>query len=191
MESLTFGKMWALAERGNVLDTKGEFTTELLMAIFWEESMFKNIGQLDFESGGRMRAWGFGQVQVETMQMLNALYAERRHHYTPASVTGDQQTSVDMTIDYLRRLRTVLKASTKRSILCMYGEGKGESKASANTISTVNAWLNCESQLLAAGGNFTTEVILKALGSAAPPEKLRGPVPPEVADGGYSSIWGF
>ncbi len=191
MESLTFGQMWAYAERGNVLDTRAEFTTELLMAIFWEESQFRNIGQIGFESGGRLRAYGFGQVQVETMQVINALYKEKRHHYSPGSVLGDNQVSVDMTIDYLRRLRQAFKSSTKRSILCLYGEGQPESKASSNARSTVNAWLVCEAQLIAAKGNFTTEVILRALESANPPEKKRGPVPPAVADGGYSSVWGF
>lgn len=191
MKSLTFGQMWVLAERGNTVDTRAEFTTELLMGIFWEESQFRNIGQIDFESGGRMRAYGFGQVQVETMQVINALYAEKRHHYTAETVLASDQVSVDMTIDYLRRLRTTFRASTKRSILCMYGEGQGEFKASQNARNTVAAWLNCESQLLAAKGNFTTEVILRALGSANPPGKHRGAVPAEIADGGYSSVWGF
>ena len=191
MESLTFAQMWALAERGNTVDTRAEFSTELLMGIFWEESQFRNIGQVGFESGGRMRAYGFGQVQVETMQVINSLYTDKRHRYTPETVLGSDQVSVDMTIDYLRRLRTTFKASSKRSILCVYGEGQSESKASANTINTVNAWLNCENQLLAARGNFTTEVILRALGAANPPGKKRGAVPAEVAAGGYSSRWGF
>lgn len=191
MESLTFGKMWVLAERSNTVDTKAEFTTELLMGIFWEESQFRNIGQVGFESGGKLRAYGFGQVQVETMQVINSLYSGKRHHYTPETVLGNDQTSVDMTVDYLRRLRTSFKGSTKRSILCLYGEGQGESKARPNTINTVNAWLNCENQLLSAKGNFTKEVILRALGAANPPGKNRGPVPVEIADGGYSSVWGF
>jgi hypothetical protein len=191
VESLTFGKMWVLAERSNTVDTRAEFTTELLMGIFWEESQFRNIGQIDFESGGRMRAYGFGQVQVETMQVINALYKDKRHHYTAETVLGSDQVSVDMSVDYLRRLRTAFRASSKRSILCMYGEGRGESKASANAINTVNAWMNCENQLLAAKGNFTKEVILRALGAANPPGKQRGPVPEEIADGGYSSVWGF
>lgn len=191
MVGLTFAQMWNLAERSNVLDTRSEFTTEILMAIFWEESQFRNIGQIGFESGGRLRAFGFGQVQGETMEVINSLYKDRRHHYTADTVSGNNQWSVDLTVDYLRRLRTTFRSSSKRSILCLYGEGKGESQASANTLSVVNAWLDCERQLLAAKGNFTSEVILKALAAAVPASKKRGPVPPEVADGGYSSRWGF
>jgi len=63
MKSHTFAKMWILVERSNKLDTRTEFSNELLMGIFWEESLFRNIGQIGFEPGGNLRAFGFGQFQ--------------------------------------------------------------------------------------------------------------------------------
>ncbi len=191
MESLTFAEMWNLAETSNVVSTGGEFSTELLMAIFWEETQFKNIEQINFKKGGKLQAIGFGQVQGESMDVVNALYKARRHIYSRGAILENESWSVDLTVDYLRHLRTGGTSSTKRSILCKYASGQPESTAPPGMLATVNSWLTCEKTLKSANGNFTAEVILKALKSASPASSQRGNVPPEIADGGYSSVWGF
>ena len=191
MDSLVFSEMWNLIEQSNIVDTRGEFSNELLIAIFWEESQFKNIEQLQFESGGRLRAVGFGQVQGESMEVVNALYKAKRHHYNRESVLGNNLWSVDLTVDYLRHLRTGSRFSTKRSILCKYAAGQPEFMASAGTKESVDCWMVCEKILLGAKGNFTSEVILNALKAAVPAIKKRGEVPSQIAGGGYSGVLGF
>ena len=41
----TFGQMWNFLEYGNVLDTRVEFSNELMIGLFWEESIFQNWWQ--------------------------------------------------------------------------------------------------------------------------------------------------
>lgn len=53
------------------------FSNELLIAIFWEESLFNNIEQI----GGT--AWGFGQVEPREMYWLEQDQAKQYGYYVP------------------------------------------------------------------------------------------------------------
>ena len=163
----TFGEMWHLCLQGNVLDTSVEFSNALLMGLFWEESVFQNWWQLD-NSGNPLKqfAAGFGQIERNTLNIINALYPEKRAKYVPEMMVQNPLMSVNATVDYLRYLRKTFKNSTTRQVLRNYG-GAGNG-GSTDVDKKVDQWLACEAILVASGNNFTPEVVTKALTAAEP-----------------------
>jgi len=163
----TFAQMWNLLESGNTLDTRVEFSNELLIGLFWEETAFQNWWQLK-DNGDPIKelAAGFGQIEKTTLGNLNVLYPEKRNKYTPELIVSNPQVSVNATVDYLRYLRKTFKYNNKRMILHNYG-GKGNG-GKTNVEKKAGQWLKCEEILRGARGEFTNEIITLALNAAEP-----------------------
>jgi hypothetical protein len=163
----TFAQMWGLIESGNTLDTRVEFSNELLIGLFWEEHAFQNWWQLK-ENGEPLKQYaaGFGQIERSTLGRINMLYAEKRNKYTPELIISDPQISVNATVDYLRYLRKTFKYSDKRMILHNYGGN--ENGGVTDVKKKASQWLACEGILRGARGEFTTEIITQALMAAEP-----------------------
>lgn len=166
----TFSQMWNFIQQGNILDTSAEFNNALLIGLFWEESVFQNWWQLN-DKGEPLKqfAAGFGQIERTTLNIMNALYPEKRNKYIPEMMVENPLMSVNASIDYLRYLRKNFKHSSKRDILRHYG-GVGNG-GSTDIDKKVDQWLACERKLLAAGGKFTADVITDALNAAEPNHK--------------------
>jgi hypothetical protein len=183
----TFDKVWNLLEYGNTLDTRVEFSNELLIGLFWEESMFQNWWQKDTKGeDDKEHAAGFGQIERKTLHIINALYKEKRIKYTSELIIRDPQISVNASVDYLRYLRKCFKRSSKVEILQNYG-GAGNG-GSTDVAQKVNQWLNCESILRGARGEFSKKVLTEALTAAEP---NHASLIPNVIGSGYSTSLGF
>jgi hypothetical protein len=90
----TFAQVWNFLEYGNVLDTRVEFSNELMIGLFWEESIFQNWWQKGKNGEDlKQHASGFGQIERKTLGIMNALYAEKRMKYTPELIVSDPQIS--------------------------------------------------------------------------------------------------
>ena len=86
----TFAQVWNLLEYGNTVGTRVEFSNELLIGLFWEESVFQNWWQKgDKGQDLKQHAAGFGQIERKTLGIMNALYAEKRMKYTPELIVSD------------------------------------------------------------------------------------------------------
>lgn len=183
----TFAQVWNLIEWGNTLDTRTEFSNELLIGLFWEESAFVNWWQLDNKGNPvYAHAAGFGQIERKTLAIMNALYPEKRRKYTSELIVEDPLVAVEASVDYLRYLRKNFKNSNKESILWKYG-GLGNGGIT-DVKKKVRQWLNCEDILRGAKGEFSVEIIEKALNAAEPNHR---DYVDYVTDGGYSSLAGY
>lgn len=63
----TFEYIWQLTQKNNQIIAPTPFSCELMIAIFWEESMFNNIAQV-----GSGTAVGYGQVEPAEFYRFNA-----------------------------------------------------------------------------------------------------------------------
>jgi hypothetical protein len=158
--------MWHLLEHVNRLDTRTEFTNELLIGLFWEESVFQNWWQLG-NNGQPLKQYaaGFGQIERNTLNIINALYPDKRYRYSPEKMIEDPVMSVSASVDYLRHLRKTFTRSNKRDILKKYG-GAGAG-GSTNVDKKVDQWLACEN-ILFGSSSFSEDVVTKALNAAEP-----------------------
>ena len=183
----TFAQIWNFLEYGNTLDTRVEFSNELLVGLFWEESVFQNWWQKgDKGQDLKQHAAGFGQIERKTLGIMNALYAEKRIKYTPELIVSNPQHSVNASVDYLRYLRKRFPNSTKIQILKNYG-GAGEG-GTTDVGAKVSQWMQCESILQGARGEFSGEIITQALTAAEP---KNASLISNVAGSGYSSKLGY
>lgn len=183
----TFAEVWILLEHGNVLDTRVEFSNELMMGLFWEESMYQNWWQKGKNGEDlKQHAAGFGQIERKTLGIMNALYPEKRMKYTPELIVSDPQISVNASVDYLRYLRKRFPTKPKVGILHNYG-GAGEG-GTTDVAQKVSQWLKCEQILQGARGAFTPQVITDALTAAEP---NHASLIPNVTDGGFDSNLGY
>ncbi len=183
----TFAQIWNYLEYGNVLDTRVEFSNELMVGLFWEESVFQNWWQKGSKGEDlKQHASGFGQIERKTLGIMNALYAEKRMKYTPEMIVSNPQISVNASVDYLRYLRVRFPNSSKTQILRNYG-GAGEG-GSTDVSKKVSQWLQCESILQGARGEFSGEIITQGLTAAEP---NHASLISNVAGSGYSSRLGF
>ena len=129
MASLPFQTMWNLIVTNHQFLT---FSTELLTAIFWEETMFQNIPQL----GGP--AVGFGQVEPGTIHQVNQEFGKK---FTRQSILGSDDESVEVASLTLKMLFQRL-----RSIRASLNGYAGVSSRPQNA-KLVQQWLRCENQL--------------------------------------------
>ncbi|MGC2238292.1 MAG: hypothetical protein WA584_19215 [Pyrinomonadaceae bacterium] len=183
----TFDKIWNLLEYGNTLDTRVEFSNELMVGLFWEESIFQNWWQKgDKGQDLKEHAAGFGQIERKTLAIMNALYPEKRAKYTSELIISDPQTSVNASVDYLRYLRKCFKNSSKLQILGNYG-GAGNG-GTTDVSKKVGQWLKCEAILQGARGEFTQEILTQALTAAEPNNAAHIS---NVVGLGYSSRLGY
>ncbi|MBL8229074.1 MAG: hypothetical protein JNL98_11375 [Bryobacterales bacterium] len=63
----SFAYIWDLVQKNNGIIAPTPFTPELMIAIFWEESLFNNIAQVDTGT-----AVGYGQVEPAEFYRFNA-----------------------------------------------------------------------------------------------------------------------
>lgn len=147
MKSKTFTQMWNLIDRNY---EEGDFgSRELLIGIFWEETMFQNRHQLHGS------AVGFGQVEPINFAAINK-WGSKNYNKTLIDISDDA--SVRVTIDYLNMLSSRLKG--RRSVLDGYA---GSIQRPKNAIK-VNQWLDCERILQ--DNDFDTETVTLALKAA-------------------------
>jgi len=128
------------------------FSCELLVGIFWEETMYTNRKQLQGP------AVGFGQVEPATMKAVNAYYGT---NYSVSLILIDDPTSVAITSDVLSMLND--KGLSPSGALNAYA---GASVRAANK-KKVQQWLPCE-RILKNGGTDDTDNVRAALMAAEP-----------------------
>ena len=130
----------------------GSLFRELLVGIFWEETMYTNRKQLQGP------AVGFGQVEPATMKAVNAYYGT---NYSVSLILIDDPTSVAITSDVLSMLND--KGLSPSGALNAYA---GASVRAANK-KKVQQWLTCE-RILKNGGTDDTDNVRAALMAAEP-----------------------
>jgi hypothetical protein len=147
--SLSFNDMWDLIQANN---PSAVFSCELLVGIFWEETMFTNRRQLHGP------AVGFGQVEPATMKAVNDYYGT---NYSETLILIDDPTSVAITADVLSMFND--KGLSPWGALNAYA---GVKARPANQ-KKVQQWLACE-QILKTGGTDDSDNVRAALMAAEP-----------------------
>ena len=147
--SLSFSDMWDLIQESH---SPVVFSRELLVGIFWEETMFTNRKQLQGP------AVGFGQVEPATMKAVNDYYGT---NYSVSLILIDDPTSVAITSDVLSMLND--KGLSPAGALNAYA---GASVRAANK-KKVQQWLTCE-RILKNGGTDDTDNVPASLMAAEP-----------------------
>ena len=147
--SLSFNDMWDLIQTNH---SPSAFSCELLVGIFWEETMFTNRRQLHGP------AVGFGQVEPTTMKAVNDYYGT---NYSETLILIDDGTSVSITSDVLSMFTD--KGLSPTGALSAYA---GVKARPANQ-KKVTQWLACE-QILKTGGTDDTDNVRAALLAAEP-----------------------
>ena len=147
--SLSFSDMWDLIQENH---SPVVFSCELLVGIFWEETMFTNRKQLQGP------AVGFGQVEPATMKAVNDYYGT---NYSVSLILIDDPTSVEITSDVLSMLND--KGLSPFGALNAYA---GASVRAANK-KKVQQWLACE-RILKNGGTGDPDNVRAALMAAEP-----------------------
>lgn len=150
--SLSFMDMWNLIVDRNY---SYEFTSELLIGIFWEETMFQNRRQM---GGGP--AVGFGQVEKQIITAVNQHFG---YAYSPEIILMSDGLSVEITIDVLTMLRQKMPGNTRRAILDGYA-GTYYRKENGKK---VQQWINCE-DILKPVTYYDADVATRALKAAEP-----------------------
>jgi hypothetical protein len=147
--SLSFNDMWDLIQENQ---SPTVFSCELLVGIFWEETMFTNRRQLHGP------AVGFGQVEPATMKAVNDYYGT---NYSESLILIDDGTSVAITGDVLSMFND--KGLSPTGALNAYA---GVKARPANQ-KKVYQWLACE-RILKGGGTDDSDNVRKALMAAEP-----------------------
>jgi hypothetical protein len=108
------------------------FTPALMLAIFWEETMFQNIKQ--WPSGP---AVGFGQIEKSSITLANLFVSGNTNSpFNAQLILNDDNVSVQASTALLNRY--IANHTTKNGALMAY---------SGNKQAIVNKWLNCETAL--------------------------------------------
>ena len=119
-------------------------TDQLLMAIFWEESLFNNIKQPDGT------AIGFGQVEPAELKRMNRM---GQIQVDVNSILRDPATSVDAAAQMLDALFSKLgKTEALRGYAGYYFKADPQHRGKRQA--TINGWVACESVLLGIGQNI-------------------------------------
>lgn len=128
--------MWSLTTQ---MWNDGDFgSPELLIGIFWEETMFQNRRQLQGP------AIGFGQIEPQIIKQVNEW---ARKNYSPELILLNDFASVRISVDVLNMLSSRLGSA--RSVLDGYA---GTFYRAVNGVK-VTQWLECES-ILKGGTTF-------------------------------------
>ena len=147
--SLSFSDMWDLTQENHNYAT---FSCELLIGIFWEETMFTNRRQLHGP------AVGFGQVEPATIKAVNAYYGM---NFSETLVLISDAASVQITSYVLRMLNE--KGLTPSAALNAYA---GASVRAANKKKVIQ-WQACE-RILLSGDVDDINTVRRALIAAEP-----------------------
>lgn len=147
--SLTFTEMWKLITDNHCHPI---FTRELLVGIFWEETMFTNRKQVHGP------AVGFGQVEPPTINAVNKFF---KLNFSETLILIYDPASVQIASRVLEMYNK--KGLSKMGSLHAYA---GSSVRPANKV-LPQQWTDCEAILLA-GGVEDREVVKRALIRASP-----------------------
>jgi hypothetical protein len=157
--ALTFARMWTLIERtfdfSRYLRENYRRTllpSELLIAVFWEESVFEN-------KRGVGNAIGFGQVQPGTLDAVNDFWQKQDGGpmtFVASQVLRDHVQSIQlaglaMAMLYEKQLKAGQPAGEKslRVALHNYAGGSSEEKEQApKNAATARSWFDCRDALL-------------------------------------------
>jgi hypothetical protein len=98
----SFLRMWTLIQNNYTTyfgRYKTAFPPEVLLAIFWEETLFNNIRQPNGEPG--RDGIGFGQVQEDTIKKVNSYWVDKKADsapmtFVPNEILRDDQQSVQI-----------------------------------------------------------------------------------------------
>jgi Transglycosylase SLT domain len=138
-------------------------TDQLLMAIFWEESLFNNIKQI----GGS--AIGFGQMEPTELKRMNGA---GNIQVDVSRILADPATSVDATAQMLDALAWKLgKTEALRGYAGYYFKKDAAFRARRQLI--ITGWLSCENGLLEISQNVldlvdAPDATIEALKKARP-----------------------
>ena len=159
---LTFRKMLGLVLDNNAY--RQFFSDELLLAIFWEETLFENRAQIGGATG--KIGLGFGQVQQSTLPLVNQFFSKELKipmSWRDGDIIGSEDKAVEVACRTLYMLRTKNRATGKADaaaplqlVLRRYG-GVGEADAGLGTakqMAIINGWLQCETMLKQMKGDF-------------------------------------
>jgi len=119
-------------------------TDQLLIAIFWEESLFNNIKQ----PGGT--AIGFGQIEPSELKRMNA---SGDIHVDVGGVLSDPEASVNATAQVLEALFSKLGKPAGLRGYAGYGF-KNDASWKAARQAIINGWTSCEQALLNISSNI-------------------------------------
>lgn len=147
--SLSFSDMWALTQSNH---DPVAFSCELLIGIFWEETMFTNRRQLYGP------AVGFGQVEPATMKAVNDFYGM---NFSETLILINDDASVQITSYVLSMFNE--KGLSPWAAVNAYA---GASVRAANK-KKVQQWQACE-RILLNGGTDDTDNVRRALMAAEP-----------------------
>jgi hypothetical protein len=168
-QPLQYFQMWSLVQQNynSNLCKDANFmqkvSPELLMAIFWEETQFTNIRQLQFDHGNWLERWlvspptdkgnhaiGFGQVERDTLATIKALASDKLDGLIPGKagkdvdlrsldleVLGDDGMGVQLTWRALQHLYSTV-AKTEFGLVKAYGGGNPQKP------NVLLDWLACE-----------------------------------------------
>ncbi|MCC6132512.1 MAG: hypothetical protein IT186_21520 [Acidobacteria bacterium] len=154
-ESRTFGEMWGLVQQihggGHLI------SPEMLISIFWEETVFTNRWQMSDTAGQFGPAVGFGQLE---MKWWGKVWDHYGVPMNPDLILANDATSVRASSLALRFLVDVERRSKQNALNVYAGVAARPVNAKA-----VAGWLQCE-QALQAAAPFTREGVQAALKKA-------------------------
>lgn len=142
--SLPFSEMWDLIRCNH---TPTYFSCELLVGIFWEETMFTNRRQLHGP------AVGFGQVEPDTIKAVNRHF---KMGFSETLVLINDDAAVQIT-SYVLRMFTEKGLSPNAAINAYAGV-----RARPKNATKVAQWKNCERILITDGTSNIRAALLAA-----------------------------
>lgn len=127
-----------MANEPSPLISKAKYNQELFIAIFWEESFFRNMLQNSGWDAGR--SVGFGQVQTV---FINGLLKKnfKSVQEAAASVVQDNNLSADLAIKAMLEFDRMASGNKLNALITYAGGQKGKS--------IVDNWLKTSAALLA------------------------------------------
>lgn len=186
----SFEYIWGLVQKNNGIIAPTAFTPELMIAIFWEESLFNNTAQV-----GSGTAVGYGQVEPAEFYRFNAKNlqspsaamrgmaeeAQRKgylvHNLPPVSKAGGQtmlngalsdEQAVQVAMALVRDMHE--RKRSRNGILQGYAgvgfQGDQPARLQGNgRQEIINGWLRCEAKLLSCSKS-DADVVMVALREA-------------------------
>ena len=166
-QPLQYFQMWSLVQQNYNSNLCNDpafmqvISQELLMAIFWEETQFANMRQLQFDHNNWLQHWfasppttgnhavGFGQVERESLVLIQALGSDKLDGLIP----GQSGKNVDLKTIDLEVLKDDGKGVqlTWRAMQYLHGRGiKNQLRlvtaygGNPNKPLVPPAWLDCE-----------------------------------------------
>jgi hypothetical protein len=104
----------SLKEMVNLLKQNNQYSPiipdELMIAIFWEETLFQNIEQIQGKNG--QVGLGFGQVQQDSLPLIRARLSKA---FARGIIAVDENKSVEVACCYMETLRRGMQTGSVQS----------------------------------------------------------------------------